>query len=502
VLSADEKASIDFGQPPSAWPPFASIISQLQSQYSAVLGVSLRVGEVTQSIPWDVLKLQEMYSDPSKEPDAEHLCLALLIEEGFLLNLVTTNWDPLIEKAHTACCNGRTSTLDVVACNEELSRQGSGRAPRLLKIHGCAKKAVGDSLRYLPFMVATKHQIAMWTGREPIRDATRALLREGPALFIGLSGQDFNLQMLFVDVRSAGDPPFPPSPVRVAFCAAELSEDHRAILQNVYGDTTFNANADIITKEAAVPLFAKPLLGTLYALGLKEKIACLLKVAESELESFHLEMALAFLDKVEKRMCRHYDAVSETDERWRSLSRELSRSVTRLLSLYRSQQLPPHPEKYEPLSPFNLAEIGDTSVHRVGQLHWLFVMLSCLLEGEERGFWKLELPFDRDASVGQVIVWQDEEPCRIFLLDRPSRRAHLERAILYPNPASSPFVLMYPSERVPAGPTRFPTRVLPGAADPDEVVEISLQDLVTGTTTQDELLDALRTELLTARRDW
>jgi hypothetical protein len=504
-LRYQDRDAIDLSTPARSWPKFAEIITQLQNQYSTVLGIAVRIDGVNHSIPWEILKLQQVYSDPTKEPDAEHILLALLIEEQYLFKLVSANWDPLIEKAYEGCFDSGTNQLEVIACNEDLNRKGSGRAPRLFKVHGCAQKAANDPNRYLPYMLATKAEIAQWTEgaeRKAFRDAARMILREGPALFIGLSGQDFNLQALFVGVREKADEPYPPVPARVAFCADGLSEDHHTILENLYGKAAYNAHTDEITREAALPLYAKPLLATLYALGLKEKIVGLLQAATSELQPAHLTFALESLNKTEDRICAFYDAMPEPDERWRSLCDHFSRFVTRLLGIYRHQQLPTRTTAYEPLSAYNLAEIPTQSLHALGHQHWLFLMLACLLEGEERGYWKLEVPLTDSATSGQLIIWQNEEPLRVFLLHSPARRSRLEKVVLDTDTSPRALLLLYPSELVPREAKRFPLRELPGSKEEDNVTEISLQDLLEGAPTGEDLLDAVRDELLGARREW
>jgi NAD-dependent SIR2 family protein deacetylase len=90
-----------------------------------------------------VLKLQDIYGDTSVQPDAEHRFLALLIAEDIVTELVTTNWDPLIELAGGACSSGAVHTIRIVARNEEVSGSHDAGA-RLLKIHGCARKALRD----------------------------------------------------------------------------------------------------------------------------------------------------------------------------------------------------------------------------------------------------------------------------------------------------------------------------------------------------------------------
>src|SRR3546814_14024351 len=56
-------------------------------------------GEEADYLLWDVLDAANVYANPAIEPDAEHLCLAVLAIEGVASELPTANWDNLIERA-------------------------------------------------------------------------------------------------------------------------------------------------------------------------------------------------------------------------------------------------------------------------------------------------------------------------------------------------------------------------------------------------------------------
>jgi hypothetical protein len=121
-----------------------------------------------------------------------------------------TNWDPLIELASVACSSGAVQTIRIVARNEEVSGSHDAGA-RLLKIHGGARKAPQDPATYRVFLVAGKTHLNQWkTGelRRPFRELVGAILREKFALFIGLSGQDHNLQEACI-AASLGRESFP-----------------------------------------------------------------------------------------------------------------------------------------------------------------------------------------------------------------------------------------------------------------------------------------------------
>jgi hypothetical protein len=502
-LTAAEVALIDFSKPPTTWPRVDEIVRQLRNHYSAILAIPV-IDTTPLSIPWEILRLQNVYSDDSKEPDAEHRIVAAMIEESFLSDLVTTNWDPLLEKAYSGCRAGKTDELEVIAANDDLSRHNHGSAPRLFKIHGDARKSVADPTHYLQFMVATSDEIAKWErAAGPIAEASRALLRERPSMFIGLSGQDGNLKTLFANVEAGRSSSFALTPCRVVFCTTDLSSDHHAILKLIYGEETYTGNAQELVKEAALPLYSKPLLGTIYLLGLKAKIAALLQLGEAEIATPFTDMALSSLEYAEQRLCAVFDSILPADARWRAIADDASGFIGRLMALYQNQALHPDRRAYSPLSTCNLAKITASSPAAMGHLHWLFLAMSCILEGEKRGYWNVELPLAHDSSHGQVVLRKGSNALSIFFVDRAMYRSRLEKQVLNPTPSPNPVVVLYPAEAIPSSIARVPTRALPGGSpDPDDVTEISLQELLEGATTQDDLVDAFHKEISTARTTW
>jgi hypothetical protein len=130
---------------PDTWPDARKneLIQLLSDKYADVLEQDVRSGTRTILITWDLLRLQDKYGDPTKTPDAEHRFIALLIEEGIISELVTTNWDALVELAHEECRNGKSHTLQSVACTNELNRNGF-RSKRVSNIN--ATLQIDDSI--------------------------------------------------------------------------------------------------------------------------------------------------------------------------------------------------------------------------------------------------------------------------------------------------------------------------------------------------------------------
>jgi hypothetical protein len=140
-----------------------------------------------------------------------------------------------------------------------------------------------------------------------------------------------------------------------------------------------------------------------YLLGLKAKIAALLDRGKLEIGKPFDEMSFESLEHAEDLLCKIFDPMVPSDDRWRAVVERVSRFVGRLMALYLDQNLA-DPEAYEPLSSFNIGKIEKRSAAAMGDLHWLFLALSCILQGERRGYWTVEAPVDRSASEGQILL--------------------------------------------------------------------------------------------------
>ena len=118
ALSAEERDQIDFAQPVKKWLEIKRITRTLSTNYSTFLNI--RVGdEVNDILVWEGVDVAGTYGDDTVEPDAEHLCLAMMVREGIVDELASANWDGLVEKATAAISNGNTS-LVVCVKSEDL----------------------------------------------------------------------------------------------------------------------------------------------------------------------------------------------------------------------------------------------------------------------------------------------------------------------------------------------------------------------------------------------
>lgn len=86
-----------FQAEPTEW-TIPTDLKGLVNSYSTILGTE--VGEHPHDyLLWDAVNVRETYGAPSLEPGAQHRLIAYLVHEGLVEEIVTTNWDGLIERA-------------------------------------------------------------------------------------------------------------------------------------------------------------------------------------------------------------------------------------------------------------------------------------------------------------------------------------------------------------------------------------------------------------------
>lgn len=163
ALSAAELAGIDVEKPITEWQNLESIVSRLISNYARFLDTAVGTEE-DDYLLWEAVEVTTTYGDPAIEPDAEHLCIALLILEGVASDIPNANWDGLIEKAVAEINNGAPA---LVVCVDPEDLRAPALQARLYKFHGCAVRARDDELKYRSLLIARQSQIHAW-----IRDPT------------------------------------------------------------------------------------------------------------------------------------------------------------------------------------------------------------------------------------------------------------------------------------------------------------------------------------------
>lgn len=278
-LNAGQVAALDLNISFGTWPKPTSdpIVSALLKNYARLL--SIRVGtEPFDYLVWNVVKVPETYAAAGLQPDVAHLCLAALSLEGVATDMVSANWDPLVERAVTILTNGNAALAPTVVAKPDEVQLPRNRA-RIIKFHGCAAKAAANEAEYRPWLVARHAQINGWCGNPlnlPFMTALVALINEKPTFMLGLSAQDGNIQHVFQTAAKQVAWDINATPPGYVFSENELGLDQRSLLENVYGTQITPANYDAVCEAARIQAFAKPLLTALLLDVLARKLVALI----------------------------------------------------------------------------------------------------------------------------------------------------------------------------------------------------------------------------------
>lgn len=436
--------SVDLGTPFSEWPDEdrQSIIRSLQRRYSKALQqhVNLPDGE-TKYLDWDILALHEKYSDEEATPGPSHLFIALLCLEGALSELISFNWDLLIEKAFERY--GATSKLKIV--REEGDLLGQVTCARLLKAHGCAEHAKAKNDRN--YYVATDAQIQRWCRREgrwiAMQEEVRTSIRRFIPLFLGLSGQDWNIQAQIHQSLNHSNMNGVESP-RVLFAEPAIESPQRAVLTSMYGEEDFNEE---VSNAARVGVYARPLLGTLYLRVIFEKLEMLLEQGESVFpDGEFLEELSTKAEEAKEHIIHHLDEFPA--QRWENLVQKVPAYLSSLLRTY-LVSLNSAAENYVPLPPIADIKLPTCPMVDHASYHWLIAALLILKDMADAKSWRLSIRIVDERYLG-LAVEGTKGKCILFLFRSPERAS-----VLIDSPigaiSDAEIFYIYPADQVPRG---------------------------------------------------
>lgn len=278
-VSAAQRAALDLSVAFDAWPQAnrEPIIGALVTNYARLL--SIRVGtEDFDYLVWEAVNVCDTYGAAALLPDVEHLCLAALSLEGIATDMVSANWDPLVERAVASLTNGNVALAPTVVARPDDVKLPRNRT-RLIKFHGCAAKAAANEPEYRPWLVARHPQVNGWCGNpinQPFFTALVALINEKPTFMLGLSAQDGNIQHVFQTAAKQSPWDIAAAPPGYVFSEDELGLDQQSLLENVYGDQITPANFQAVCDAVRVQAYAKPLLTALLLDVLARKLVALI----------------------------------------------------------------------------------------------------------------------------------------------------------------------------------------------------------------------------------
>ena len=396
-LSAVERATFDPTAEFDDWDPevTAAIVSRLLGQYSKLLNIRVR-GKKPDFLLWEVINVASVYADPALEPECEHLCVGVLAIEGVVQEVLSANWDGLIEKAVDELAGPQVPLLKVCVVAHDFV--GSVTRTRLLKFHGCAVRARDNPSLYRDLLVGRQPQIENWA-----KDPAFAVMRQQMVsvatirhtLMIGLSAQDTNIRDVFRDGKEAMAWTWPSYPPAYVFAEDTVGDDQKVILNSVYRQD-YDKDPYAVVRASQIRAFAKPLLVALVLEVLRRKLAALARCAAapklSVSERENLEGGLKILrDRVAAR--------ADTDRTLfvRSLVAEVARALRLLRGVAGFGN-------YEALGTLTINQIPADPANGTSGLPEMAAALCLLGLGESAGDWTVERP-DPSATInGSVRV--------------------------------------------------------------------------------------------------
>lgn len=351
-VKPDTLASV-IDTPFTEWILRDNITGSLVNNYARLLAITVQ-GERDDYLLWDGIGMAKTFADPTRMPDVEHLCIAILILEGVSSDIASANWDGLIEKAVSILTDGGQS-LVVVVHPDEL--RDPARKAYLFKFHGCAVKAAENEAKYRDFLVGRQPQINRWTeDHRAMAERLRALITSKPTLMIGFSAQDANIQAIFAQAEATMRWNWPGDRPSLVFSTSGVGLDQAGLLENVYRANYTPEKREEIKASASFPAYAKPLLLGLVLHIICSKLRKLVTLAESKF------LQNADHERLQTGIVALRDAIAgetgTTDDERRAFLTSFIENTGRATSLFRSGQKPTKP-LYFPVTGDALHQLDD-----------------------------------------------------------------------------------------------------------------------------------------------
>jgi hypothetical protein len=485
-VSEAVRSGLTLGEEVDTWDGVDDIVNRLVDRYSDVLNVRVR-GEAEDYLVWTGLDAAATYGDSRLEPDAEHLCVAILMLEGVVRSAPTTNWDGLVEAAMKKLVGDTGQFLRVVVVPADF-REPELQA-ELLKFHGCAVRAAADEGEYRSRLIARKTQISGWATKpenQLMKSRLEHLFATRSALIVGLSAQDANIHTVLHQASQNLIRAWPASPPPVVFAEQGLHYHHKHVLQVTYGDT-YSANEDAIAKSALLGAFAKPTLVGLVLFTLADKL-CTLAGHVPE-----LSLTGAELERVRKDLCDLRDVVgSSAESDPRGLIEAMVPLMAQVLMSLRFGRTPnPSSVQYQPLSIAPILQAVGNPDFPAASLGRLAVVISLLARGLSAGRWSLGLGSPSAPGGGVVRLARGSRTTRVFVVGGPRSLSQLEAdGVVDPDDDD---VLIVQTESVQSRSSRSP-RAHYGRTGAKGARQVDLEDLCSTANSADDLYESFRLE--------
>jgi len=421
-----------YHQPFDDWPICKQIVNELWNNYSRFLDIRIK-DTPADFMLWEAVDIRDAFAHP-KPPATEHFCIAILILEGAVRAVASGNWDGFIEAAVKRLSPGHASVLQVVVDPNHM-REAAGKA-RLLKFHGCILNATQDPTTFRCYLTGSHTQITEWPNK-PLFAAMRAALTEiatnQKSLVLGLSIQDANLQGIFSGAKQVNPWPWPCSPAAPGhiFCEDEIRQGQRDVLKVVYGEAY---NDDMTAIEAGTHLraWAEQVLIALVLKLLSDKLGRLMEI------SLHAGGKNAGLAAELDRLLRDLrDNIADlaVGDRTEFTDGAIA-TWSRLLSIFRTGNLPVNTEAYEVLCPSNPDRLEVDANAQAAGLGNLAIALALLQHGCNAALWELALPRATSVTAGALTArakWAGASDRALFLVKSAAEAITLEQSGAFAN---------------------------------------------------------------------
>lgn len=485
--SADERARSKFDEPFASWPDQDALATRLVNNYSKLLGLTID-GEDLDYLLWTVIDVGATFSDAALTPDVEHLCLAALCLEGATPEILSANWDPLIERAVDALTAGNTALSPTVVARPADLQLARNRT-RLIKFHGCAVKAKGDPDQYRQWLVASFDQVAAFCtqpNNQGLVTALTHIVGSKRTLMLGLSAQDANIQGIFNKAANELTWQLGDAPPSYVFSEQELGVDQRSLLRNVYRDQITPANLTAVFEAARIQAYAKRLLVALLLDVWSRKLQALISLAPGALVVAERQNLCAGIVSLR-------DHLADVAEPELNFIDALIDRFGRACKLVRDGQIE-HPNvRFEPITNDVVTALpGNPALGALG-LREAAVALGLLGIGLSRGDWTVEAEaLDRESGVLAVTgkgataartkVYLTASAAGAALLHSEGHLMEIDRPLLIQS-----HKLAIPMTRSPRGAS--------GRTGLPKAREVSMSTLLQTYATADELYEAFRQEI-------
>jgi hypothetical protein len=397
-LSHAEAACVRLDHKVDDWTVLPIILQRLTGCYALLLDVRVE-GEAADFLLWDVVDVRNTFA--AMTPDCEHLCVAILAIEGVIPDIVSANWDGLVEAAVSELDGGGIGTLRVCVRSEDL-RDPPLRA-RLVKFHGCAVRAAGDPVTYRPLLVGRQSQITHWPNNptwRPIKNELISLAVTKRTLMVGLSAQDSNIQDIFSAAKATMPWPWPCDPPAHVFAEEDLGDLQKNILRCVYRDA-YDTDASSVEESAKLQAFGKPLLTALVLYIWCAKLQAFVDVVEAPgLNSADLTLIGSGLLRLRDRVAAAAAAMTPID-----FVREFVRESARSLALFQEGHIPAVGSRpYRALGVEPIHQIRNDPTLPTSGIREMAAALGLLGLGEESGHWDISSGDSGVANAGVLGV--------------------------------------------------------------------------------------------------